>query len=80
MIPDRCTFCRGHLKEGKTQFIARAGDEVIVIREVPAFICDQCGEAYYSRETSEKIDEVMRDAHSGKLCVRPLAAGEVELR
>lgn len=80
MIPDRCTFCRGTLKEGKSQFIARAGDEVIVIRDVPAFICDQCGEAYYSLETSEKIDEVMRDAHSGKLCVRPLAAGEVELR
>jgi YgiT-type zinc finger domain-containing protein len=70
----------GNLKEGKSQFIARAGDEVIVIRDVPAFICDQCGEAYYSLEISEKIDEVMRDAHNGKLCVRPLAAGEVELR
>jgi len=31
-------------------------------------------------ELSGKIDNVMRDGHSGKLCVRPPAAGEVELR
>jgi hypothetical protein len=27
-----------------------------------------------------KIDEVMREFHQGKLLVRPLAAGEVELK
>jgi len=35
--------------------------------------------AYYSAEVSRKIDAVMADAHSGRLCCRPLAAGEVEL-
>lgn len=80
MIPNRCTFCRGTLKEGKSEFIARVEDEVIVIRDVPAFVCEQCGEAYYRVAISEKIDNVMRDAHSGKLCLKPLAAGEVELK
>ena len=42
-------------------------------------ICDRCGEAYYSAEVSRKIDAVMKDVHSGRLCCRPLAAGEVEL-
>jgi len=42
-------------------------------------ICDRCGEAYYSAEVSQKIDAVMKDFHSGRLCCRPLAAGEVEL-
>jgi hypothetical protein len=42
-------------------------------------ICDRCGEAYYSAEVSRKIDAVMREFHSGRLCCRPLAAGEVEL-
>ena len=36
-------------------FMARVGDEIIVIRDVPAFICDRCGEAYYSAEVSRKI-------------------------
>jgi hypothetical protein len=26
-----------------------------------------------------KIDKVMQEVHSGKICVRPLAAGEIEL-
>ena len=78
MIPNRCTFCHGTLTEGKSQFIARVEDVVIVIRGVPAFVCEQCGEAYYSVDISEKIDEVMKDAHNGKLCVKPLAAVEVE--
>lgn len=79
MIPERCTFCKGTLQEGKAEFMARVGDEIIVIRDVPAFICDRCGEAYYSAEVSQKIDAVMKDFHSGRLCCRPLAAGEVEL-
>jgi len=79
MIPDRCTFCKGTLHEGKTEFIARVGDEIIVIKEVPAFVCDRCGEAYYSPEISRRIDAVMRDVHEGRICARPLAAGEVDL-
>ncbi|KUK60416.1 MAG: Uncharacterized protein XD82_1618 [Methanoculleus marisnigri] len=33
MIPERCTFCKGTLQEGKTEFMARVGDEIIVIRD-----------------------------------------------
>jgi len=62
MIPERCTFCKGTLQEGKTEFITRVGDGIIVIKDVPAYICDRCGEAYYTVETSRKIDAVMVDA------------------
>ena len=52
MIPDRCSFCKGKLHEGKTEFLAHAAGEVIVIKDVPAYVCDQCGEAYYTAEIS----------------------------
>lgn len=77
-IPDRCTLCHGTLKEGKSQCIARVEDQAIIIRGVPAFVCEQCGEAYYSVEISEKIDKMMKAAHNGTLCLKPLAAGEIE--
>jgi YgiT-type zinc finger domain-containing protein len=80
MIPDRCRFCKGKLREGTTEFLAHAADEVIVIKDVPAFVCEQCGEAYFTAGTSRKIDGVMRDAHQKKLCMRPLPAGEVLLK
>jgi len=80
MKPDKCSFCRGRLYEGETEFVARVGDEVIVIKDDPAYICENCGEAYYTPEISRKIDEVMRNFHEGKLLARPIAAGEVELK
>jgi YgiT-type zinc finger domain-containing protein len=79
MIPDQCSFCKGKLVLGKTEFMARAGNEVVVIKDVPAWVCEQCGESYFTAAISRKIDAIMRDAHQGKLCVRPLAAGEVDL-
>ena len=62
MIPDRCSFCKGKLREGTTEFMAHAAGEVIVTKDVPAYVCEQCGEAYYTTGTSRKIDGVMRDA------------------
>ena len=80
MIPDRCSLCKGKLREGTTEFMAHAAGVVIVIKDVPAFVCEQCGKAYYTVETSRKIDKVMRAAHQKKLCMRPLPAGEVSLK
>ena len=76
----RCSFCKGKLYEGKTEFVAKVGDEVISIKDVPAHICENCGEAYFSPEISRKIDEVMRAFHKGGLLARPIAAGEVEIK
>jgi YgiT-type zinc finger domain-containing protein len=80
MKPDRCSFCKGKLCEGKTEFIAKVGDEIISIKGVPAYVCEICGEAYFTPEISMKIDEVMRDFHEARLLARPLAAGEIELK
>jgi YgiT-type zinc finger domain-containing protein len=79
MIPEKCSLCKGVLHEGKTEFLARVHDKVIVIRDVPAFICDRCGEAYFTAETSHKIDGIMEEAHRDTLCLHPLAAGEITL-
>ena len=76
---DHCALCNGKLEEGTTEFMARAGGEVVIINDVPTRVCEQCGEAYYSLETSRKIDAVMSEAHRKKLCVRPVPAGEVSL-
>ena len=53
---------------------------MISIKEVPAYVCENCGEAYYTPEISRKIDKVMRDFHGDKLLAHPIAAGEVEIK
>lgn len=77
MKPDKCSFCKGRLVRGKTDFVVRAGKEVHTLRDVPAFICEECGEAYYLPETSEKIDRLMKKFHASDLLVHPVAAGEL---
>lgn len=80
MERDRCSFCKGKLSKGKTEFIAKVGDEVISIKSVPAYVCENCGEAYFTPEISRKIDEIMKDFHEARLLAHPIAAGEVELK
>ncbi len=79
MKPDRCSFCKGKLVKGKTEFVVKVGEEILVIKDVSAYICNECGEAYYSSEESKKIDKLMKKFHESDLLVHPLAAGELSL-
>ncbi len=79
MMPDRCSFCKGKLVKGKTEFVVRVENEVLAIKDVSAYICEECGEAYYTPEISEKIDGIMKKFHNSTLLVHPLAAGELSL-
>ena len=76
---DMCALCGGKLHEGFTELVMKVGNEVVVIKSVPALVCNCCSEAYVTPEVSEKIDEVTQKFRAGKLLVRPLAAGEIEL-
>jgi YgiT-type zinc finger domain-containing protein len=80
MKPDRCSFCKGRIVEGETEFVVKVGEEVLSIKDVPAYICEECGEAYYTPEISEKIDKIMRKFHESSLLVHPVAAGELSLK
>lgn len=78
MKPDRCSLCKGHLSYGKTDFIARIGEKIISIKNVPAYICDNCNESYFTADVSRKIDSKMKEFHEGHFYANPIAAGEVE--
>ena len=71
--------CCGTVKmhEGRHDFMARVEDEIIVIKDVPAMVCDTCGEIEYTLEVSREIDRIMKEFFAGQLRARPLAAKEV---
>lgn len=52
---DRCYFCSGELEEELTTFVYAEDDTVWVIRQVPTYVCRQCGEKEYSQETTHRI-------------------------
>ena len=52
---DRCYFCSGELEEQLTTFVYAEDASVWVIRQVPTYVCRQCGEKEYSQEITRQI-------------------------
>lgn len=61
-LPSVCPLCGGGKKPGKTTFSADLGNGVVVVRNVPATICDQCGEAWIGPETAKHLEQVGNEA------------------
>jgi YgiT-type zinc finger domain-containing protein len=72
-----CCYCAGKMREGRHDFMSKVGNEIVVIKDVPALICDTCGEVEYTLEVSREIDVIMEDFFAGRLLAKPLAAGEI---
>ena len=52
----RCTFCKsGRLRPGHTTMTLERGTMTVVIKQVPARVCDTCGEAYLEEEVVEQL-------------------------
>ena len=58
-----CVICKeGETKKGKTSFTLEKNGAFLIYKDVDADICDNCGEAYFSIETSRKIEQLSADA------------------
>ena len=60
---DRCDLCGGELRPGKTTLEIWRGEELLVIKDVPADVCQQCNEAYISADVSEQLDHFLGEYH-----------------
>ncbi len=74
-----CMYCKGKLQKGLHEFIAKVEDQIVVIKDLPALICTQCGEAYYDDEVMDKLDKVREKINSGNFIAHPMAAGELKI-
>lgn len=58
-----CPICgTGQLQAGTTTFAADVDTTVVVVRNVPAEVCDTCGEAYLDEAVSEQLQRSVDDA------------------
>ena len=63
----KCVICRkGDTKEGHTVAALNRGAATLVIRDVPAQICQNCGEAYLAEATASQLLKLAESAaHAG---------------
>lgn len=60
-----CPLCRnGELHPGSADKTMTIGESTLVVKEVPALICDTCGERYFNSDITQRLLDLARDVHS----------------
>ena len=54
-----CFFCKGQTVETTTKFIVDLGNCVVIVKNVPAQVCQQCGETSYSNEVAQQLEKIV---------------------
>jgi YgiT-type zinc finger domain-containing protein len=59
----RCLYCQGTLVRQETHYTAsRKGYHLIL--DVPAWVCEQCGEPLFDEATVDAIQDILRSVES----------------
>lgn len=64
---ERCPLCKGEMKEGLTIYSVELGFGVVVVRNVPAKICSQCGEEWIEAKVAEELENIVNNARKNQL-------------
>ena len=54
-----CIMCKGKLEEKNTTFMVELDNCIIIIKNVPSLVCEQCGEVSYSNEVSKQLEKLV---------------------
>jgi len=61
-----CPMCGGKKKSSTTTFSADYGEGIIIIRNVNAEVCIQCGEEWIDDKTAAKLETISSEAQTKK--------------
>jgi YgiT-type zinc finger domain-containing protein len=54
-----CIMCKSNLIDGNVNHIIDFDGHILILKNVPANICKQCGEYYIDTEIAEKIEKII---------------------
>jgi len=63
----KCHVCGG--TAAKNEFVSEVftiDDRRVLVEHIPAQVCERCGEAVFSRETTEKVRRLVHGAPSAR--------------
>jgi len=68
-----CPICKGTRRPGTTTFTADLGFGVVVIRNVPASVCSQCGADWIDDPAAQRIERLVEEARAKRSQVEVVA-------
>jgi len=74
----KCPLCGGDKEKGETTFTTDLGFGVVVVRGVPALVCDVCGESWLEDETAQALEKIVDDIRHKHSVVEVLNWPDIE--
>jgi YgiT-type zinc finger domain-containing protein len=53
-----CYFCKGKVTPKRIRHIHRWGKQVFILEDVPAEVCQQCGEIFFAPDILAEMDKI----------------------
>jgi YgiT-type zinc finger domain-containing protein len=54
-----CFYCKGDTKQKLKTHAATLDKCVIIVKNVPALVCKQCGEVYFTDDVMQKLESII---------------------
>jgi len=61
MLKEQCPLCGGEYKKEIITHEEWWGDKLYVFKNVPALVCENCGEVYFSDKVLRTMDKIIRE-------------------
>ncbi len=71
MKAHECEYCSGDIQPKKVTVNHSYQGKLVIIKDVPVGVCQECGQRYYAADTLEKLDTLAQnsDAATEKISV-----------
>jgi len=54
-----CFLCKGDMESGLTTHTVDLKSCIVIIRDVPAMVCTQCGEVWYNGTVTREVEKIV---------------------
>ena len=61
----KCLYCGGEMERSMSTYTVDREGYHLFIKEIPAYICTQCGEKYFDEEEVEAIQKLIQKVEAG---------------
>jgi YgiT-type zinc finger domain-containing protein len=73
----KCKICSAELVKSTVNHSIDLDDHIIIIKEVPAMVCEQCGEYFLETEIAMKIEKIVENVYQNHAEVFIVKFGEL---
>lgn len=62
MKANECEYCSDEIRPKKVTVNHSYEDKLVIIKDVPVGVCQECGQRYYAADTLEKLDTMAQNS------------------